>query len=563
MSVPAKNRAPIQFRRGLALLLLSLTTVPLFAKGPEPATRIPLEQTGFLPVSPQFLLAGSSMLTLHYVDDKHLLLTFNCRRLLTRLPNEPPEDQDRNVDAVLIEVPSGRVLARTAWRLHDHGQYLWSLGHGRFLLRVRDTLTTFAPLANLSSGQPFRERPFISTDRRIAALFFSPDADLLIIETVDHPPELPPGSATTTSMTSQVRSIFAGTSATSPPSSDPQSEIGANGVQINFFRVSMPAGNDEVRVRPAGEGRSRGPVRIPANAAGYIAILDQGRDHWAFDFNSYGGGKVKELSPFDSTCRPSPLFVSRSEFIAFGCHGGRSSQIIGAFNMRGEEMWEQNIFDSYVAPSAVFAPASGRFALSRLTTRGSIGDMDLPLPEFFGPQSVVVYQIDSGKQLLHVESLPVQRAGQNFTLSPDGMNLAVLHIDEIDIYSLPPLTPKDQAAIKEAQAMAPPETDATVSLSRSVVASSSSPEAAASPLESQTPVAQPSGSTSNPANTGNASNTTPSDPSTQYPAPPQAAPPSAPAENSATPPEQQNRRPPSLYSPEAPHPDAPPAESPK
>ena len=533
MSVPAKNRASIQFRRGLALLLLCLTA-PLFAKGPEPATRIPLEQMGFLPVTPQFLLAGSSMLTLHYVDDKHVLLTYTSRHLLKRIPNDPPEDRDRNVDAVLIEVPSGRVLARTGWRLHDHGQYLWSLGHGRFLLRIQETLTTFAPLANLASGQPFRERPFITTDRRIAGILFSPDADLLIIETLGSRP-LPSDNANPSS------------------SRDLQEENGPNAVQINFFRVSMPSGNDEVRLHPAGESRARVPGRIPSTAAGYLAILDQGRDHWAFNFNTYEG-KVRELSPFDSSCRPSPLFVTSSEFIAFGCHGGRTPQTLGAFNLKGEEMWEQSMGDPYVAPSAVFAPASGRFALSRLITRGSIGDMDLPLPEFFGPQSIVVYQVDSGKQLLRVEALPVQRAGQNFSLSPDGMSLAVLHAGAIDIYSLPPLTPKDQAAVKEAQAMAPPETDAAVSLSRSVAASPLPPEPADPPSGSPTP-----GSTSNQANPGNSSNSTPPNPVTQD----SVAPPPAAGGNSATQPDQQNRKPPSLFSPEAPHPDAPPAEPPK
>jgi|SRR5579871_2131576 len=550
MSVPAKNRASVQFRHGLALLLLSLMTAPLFSKGPDPAIRIPLESMGFLPISPQFLLAGSSMYTLHFVDDKHLLITFTSRRLLKRIPNDPPEDRDRNVDAILIEVPSGRVLARTGWRLHDHGQYLWSLGNGRFVLRIQETLTTFAPLANLPTGQPFLERPLITTDRRIAGILFSPDADLLIIETLS-PSPLPSDSGTV----SPIRSMFGGNPASGQSSSDQQQENGPNAVQINFFRVSMPVGNDEVRLRAAGESHARVPGRIPTTAAGYLAVLDQGRDHWAFDFNTYGG-KVSELSPFDSSCRPSPLFVTRSEFIAFGCHGGHTPQTIGAFNLKGEEMWEQSLSDSYVAPSAVFAPATGRFALSRLITHGSIGDMDLPLPEFFGPQSIVVYQVDSGKQLLRVESLPVQRAGQNFSLSPDGMSFAVLHTNEIDIYSLPPLTPKDQAAVKEAQTMGPKETEAPVSLSRSVTVSPSPSEAAAPPAGSPPP-----GLASNQANTGNASNSTPPNPAAQDPGAPPADPP--PADNAAAQPSQQNRKPPSLFSPEAPHPDAPPAASPK
>src|SRR6266436_197242 len=146
----------------------------------------------FPPLSPQFLLNGSSMLTLHYVDDKHLLLTFVVHRLIPRLPNEPEDDQDRIVDAVLLELPTGRPLARTSWHLHDHAQYLWNLGHGHFLLRIRDTLTTFAPLANLATRDPFAQQPFlVSADRRLAALILSPECDLLIVETIKRMPPTP------------------------------------------------------------------------------------------------------------------------------------------------------------------------------------------------------------------------------------------------------------------------------------------------------------------------------------------------------------------------------------
>ncbi len=109
-----------------------------------------------------------------------------------RLPDEPEDDQDRIVEAVLLELPTGNTLARTSWHLHDHAQYLWNLGHGHFLLRVRDTLTTFAPLANLHTRDPFVQQPFlVSAERRLAALILSPDADLLIIETVKRTPPTP------------------------------------------------------------------------------------------------------------------------------------------------------------------------------------------------------------------------------------------------------------------------------------------------------------------------------------------------------------------------------------
>src|SRR5258708_6270206 len=170
MPVP-RSSIPTPHRRlcfALSWLLL-LAALPAFARGPEPSLRIPLETLGFQPLSTQFLLNGSSMLTLHYVDDKHLPLPSVTHRLIPRLPDEPEDDQDRMVDAVLLELPTGKVLARTSWHLHDHAQYLWSLGHGHFLLRVRDTLTTFAPLANLATSEPFAQQPFlVSAERRLA-----------------------------------------------------------------------------------------------------------------------------------------------------------------------------------------------------------------------------------------------------------------------------------------------------------------------------------------------------------------------------------------------------------
>ena len=410
----------------LAVVLIFVTNCGL-AKGPEPAQTIALGPLGFLPLSTQFLLAGSSMATVDFADSTHLLVTYSTKRLLKRLPECPAGDQDRVVDALLLELPSGKVLARTSWRTHDRGQYLWNLGQGRFMLRVRDTLSTFAPMVNLAKGDAFRERPFIKTDRRIGGLLLSPDADLMILETIDPPKADVLGDV------------------------DPKPE--ETPVQINFFRLIGREGED-IDIHPGGALRSRVAGRIPANSAGYVAILDQGQRRWAFNFQSYNG-KVKELAAFDSTCRPSPTLVSRSEFIAFGCHLSHTPQVVGAFNLRGEEMWEQSMTESYVSPTFAYASKAGRFALSRVLTRSSFVDSEAMSPELFEGQSIVVYQTDSGRQLLRVDASPIARAGQNFALAPDGMNLAVVRDQTIEVYKLPPLTPKEREAVQMAEASAP------------------------------------------------------------------------------------------------------------
>ena len=120
---------------------------------------------------------------MHFVGDHHLLVTFPVRRLMKRLAECEPDDEDRMIDAVLVDVPSGKVAARASWRVHDSGQYLWDLGHGRFMVRVRDRLVTVAPLENLSTEHPFEERTCWLTSGGWWGLLVSAEEDLLTVET--------------------------------------------------------------------------------------------------------------------------------------------------------------------------------------------------------------------------------------------------------------------------------------------------------------------------------------------------------------------------------------------
>lgn len=459
-----------------SLLLFMGLTAALFVCSEASAERAPtpqrilLDDLGFQPLSPMFMLNGSSMLTLHYVDDKHILVTFNVRRLLRRLPEEPVNDDDRSVDAVLIELPTGKILARTTWRTHDRAQYLWSLGHGDFLLRIRETLTVFSPMANLAAGHPFEQTPFIvARDRRIAMILLSPDADLMMVETLA--PLTP----------EEQHEALLG------PIADPPALKQRNSVQINFYRFERQSG----RVKPvlAGAARTEHTGELAANAAGFIATVDQGHQHWAFDFHSYSG-KVAELSPFDSTCNPIPILVNSGEFIAFGCHLSQGMHTLGGFNMRGEEMWEQNLIGDYLSPSLAFATSDGRFALSRVLTRSEFLP-DQPIsPDLVSSQTVVVMQASTGRQIFKTDCSPIARAGQNFALSPDGLSLAVVRADAIEIYPLPPLTGKEQSALKLAQASAPHQNDLPIRLN-SDTETDAPTDAETAPAPSTTDAAQP------------------------------------------------------------------------
>jgi hypothetical protein len=346
-------------------------------------------------------------------------------------------------------------------------------------------------------------------------ILLSPEADLLTIETIKQRPPAP----------KRQTPLFG---PTPPPQPPPPSDEPAP-VQIGFYRLSVPtAVSDEVKVRVAGVVRTASSGGIAITGSGFLSIVDQGRQHWAFDFHSHNGSS-KELAPFDSACRPVPFFVSNSEFIAFGCRNGNSRQSIGGFNMSGEEMWEQGLYGDYLSPSLVFAPSTGRFALGRVLVHApSLGTGTLT-PDQISTQTVVVYQTGTGKQVFHVECTPAQLAGQNFALSAGGMSLAVVHDGAIEVYGLPSLTAQEQTAVAKAHSLEPEPNEAPIQFAaQSTSSATANAESASESIVPTTPSDSSSAEAPAPSQLSSSDSTTPTN-------------------TVGDPPPEERRKPPTLY----------------
>ena len=449
----------------LAALLLLASGVPAGASKPnEPAITIPLGPLGFAGVPVRFALGRATMYTVHFVDPTHVLLTFNARTLLTRLPDAREDDDDRNVAALLLELPSGRVVARTEWRTRDRQQYLWALGRGRFLLRQRTRLSVIEPMRRLAEGEAFHQQLFLDLHRTIGFISVSPGGDLLTVETV--PRERTKGQAAVV--------------LSNDDTLDEGNEVLDRRVpvQIHFYRLHedkaslAPAGSEpgtEFHAQSSGVIYSPSLVNVPATAEGYLDIVKESDTVFDFDFKTHTGKKT-ELAAYDTTCSPKPYFISRSEFLAFGCRGSVDKGEVSVFNLRGEEPWVQTYSEQYLAPTVVSAPAAGRYAISRLTlNRASMVDPDNLTPDNVTAQEVVVQQTHDGRSLLKVQATPYQRAGQNYDLSTDGLMFATVQDGNLQIYRLPELTGKDRSEVARAMSVVPEKNDAMIALDSSPV----------------------------------------------------------------------------------------------
>ena len=466
-SLSSSSASPTScFRQRLILAAaLILNALPLAHAGPKPGTRpgdpaltLPAETYGYLPLPPRYLASGLSMFTLHFVDETHLLFTFHTRGLLERLPDANPDDEDRRVTAVLIELPSGKELARTVWRTRDQNQYLWPLGHGRFVLRIRSRLTVLDPMHGLAHGDTFFEHPFLDFKRRIGYLSVSPGGDLLSVETIAARSKQP---------------------ADADPQATEEEPSAKAAVEIRFYRLAFrdedePGKPERVLPRVAGGLAVQNMVHIPATSEGFLDITKDKGVGYLFDFQSHSGKRI-ELAGYETTCIPRTYFISRSEFVAFGCQT-QDKPVLSEFNLRGEEPWVQVLQGSYTAPIITSAPAAGRFVLSRLMVSGSYVDLDNLLPEELAAQELTILQNHDGRVLLKTQASPIQRAGQNFDLSPDGLSFATVqstqttHSDEttqhtrIVVYHLPGLTSADEKQLKLAADSIPEKSEAPIRL---------------------------------------------------------------------------------------------------
>jgi hypothetical protein len=433
-----------------------------------PWLQLQLAGLGFPGISAQFLESGASMLTVDFVDEDHLLLTYSDRSLVPRIADDPDAGQDdRVVAAKILELPSGRVVAKTSWHMHDHARYLWKLGQGSFLVRIGDQLYTMSPGARLKGGEEiFQRTVFPAQALRPSAVVVSPDGAMVTIETV----------VKTANSTGQTIVVLG-------DNDTPVSEQMGTKTLIDFYRVRQAGG--VVDVEPAGTISAPTPMLLPVDADGLLWAQPADAGTWSLTFDGFGG-KTVQLGKVQSSCQPRLQMLDRSEFLAVSCRGGEDRIHIASYGLDGKETWEEPVGE-FGPPAFAFAPAAARFAVSHTQaaevpiTAGTTGSP--------ARQEVRVYQNASGDLLMKVETSPILKSAENFDLSASGAELVVVRGGALVVYKLPGLSGRDREDMAEVEKFAPPAvTEGAVKLTRLTGTSAPVPAARAA---AAAPMGQP------------------------------------------------------------------------
>lgn len=376
---------------------------------PEPALRIPVAPLGYLSPSRSTLLDRESSVSLDFIDDRRLLFTFHKLGLLQRSPDSRPEDEDRLIHAVVIDLTTQRVTTEADWRVHDPQRYLWPLGHGNFFVRERNALfLTDAALVL---------RPYATFPGDLRALQLSPDGNLFLAQS-DAPPSKP-----------------------DPEKNPGKPEAGGKG-EAPF----LPPRSVEIRVirtatrQTIAVSHARVPLRLPLGPDGLIEALSGKGPHWIVRYNPFQGAS-RPLTEVDSACTPRFDFLGRGRLMMHVCPASLDSLVAIGMDMSGRQFWTYRWDTTHVWPFLARDSVGSRFAYGFMVL-----SRPAATPRSFGKDEVVGQEVDvldaaTGSLLLHAQASPVIDAGQNFALSPDGSRFAILNNGAIEVFDLPPATP--------------------------------------------------------------------------------------------------------------------------
>lgn len=369
--------------------------------GPKPDFRIPVAPLGYVAPSSFYLTARLSSISLDFIDKDHLLFTFRMPGLMKRLPNDPPDDEDQMIRAVVLELPSGNVTAKTDWRMHDRSRYMWRLADGHFLVRERSSLYLTDSSLELHS--------YISVDTPLESVQISPDRKLIVVE-AEGKRQKPETVAST-----------------APTLGDPAPE--SKPVQVFIMRSDTRA--------VIAHAETLNAVEIPMMGEGRVEAIPGSVNRWLIRYLPFHG-EARTLVQVASSCHPTEVTVSGDVALVMTCPKSSDDHQVFAISLDGRTLWQQRWESRYIWPTFQLTQDGSRFVYSSLQISHPVGTMD-PIDETnIVNQMVGVFDTQTGQLRIAKNATPILSAGQNYALSPDGLRFAVLRQGAIEIYDLPP-----------------------------------------------------------------------------------------------------------------------------
>jgi hypothetical protein len=373
----------------------------------EPSFSIPVAPLGFTAPGSVFLFRRQAMVSLDFVDENRLLFTFRAPApgLKSRDAVDDASSEEREMRAVVVALPDGKVESEAQWTVPDRSRYLWMLKDGRFLLRNRDGL--------MQGDATLKVAPFLHFPGKLLWVQMDPMQQFLIANSLE-----PAAQA----------------GVVAPPPDAAGGGETANASQVLVARTLQLETGEILRMsRVPFTGQT---ADWPMNNDGYLESSSDSQFHWLFTLNYFTGGR-RVMGRVESGCKPTYEYVSSREYLVTLCDHSGGWKLV-AIQSHGAQIWDLKTSANGIWPVEVMAPDGTRLARETLLLKRTVDKYKRKVgPDDLQGQMVRVLDAADGKLELESPLTPALDGGGNVAFSPSGRRVAILNAGAIQVFELP------------------------------------------------------------------------------------------------------------------------------
>jgi hypothetical protein len=379
-----------------------------------PTWSLSVDSLGFAPPGPLYLGQRNALVSLDFLNENQILFTFRVPALLQRVPGEDQADE-REIRAVVLDLPSGALDSERSWMVYDRARYLWMLHDGHFLLRQGNNL--------MEGDASLQLTPLLHFPGPLLTVELDPTQTYLV--TNSREPVKKTAQDSSEDATAQSGSGSSDGEESSDESRNPP-DIVVRIMDLATRRVMLVS-------------RVRSLVHLPVNTDGYLGSLRGKGVEWGVDLNHFSGGD-RILGYVKSACMPDLNFLSSSLVLATACTENGDDALV-AMNTAGKTLWVDISPDRMIWPVLTMSADGQRFARETLYVSHSLNAFSPLGSDDIKGQVVKVFDAANGKVVFESPATPILDAGGNVAISPSGRRVAVLNAGAIQVFELPPPAP--------------------------------------------------------------------------------------------------------------------------
>jgi hypothetical protein len=402
-----------------------------------PAFSIPVRPLGYFAPGRFYLGRHNRLVSLDFIGEDRILFTFQVPGLMERQGDGSLKTDERQIRAVVVTLPSGKIESEAQWTLHDRVRYLWMLKDGNFLLRDQDGIQEGE--ANLQL------KPYLDFPGRLLWLELNPAQQFLSVNFLE--PSAKPKDERQDSNAMNA-AIGEGGSKTMLQPAAPvlKPNLVVRTLNRETGKVMMESSVGLAVPQPVSDGYTSVEegmlagllqrTQVPINAEGHVETRRDNDNLWLLNLKQFDGG-VKFLNRIASTCEPSSEFTSERVLLVTACNEFGGWDLV-ALSSLGGRLWGKRISDHEVWPHLASSLDGSRLARETVIVEHPVkGRPRLVNPKNLQGQIVRVFDAANGKVALETTANPILDGGGNVAISPSGRRVAVLNNGEIQIFDLP------------------------------------------------------------------------------------------------------------------------------